>query len=213
MLRGSEADTVCPTTLYTCTYVYLHSLTVVAVTFDGVSSFARYQFDATMGQFGSEGQLSVRTRDMDALLVHVGWQPIGSADTNDFLSVDIVNRTAILAADLGRGVWEGDYVCVLLDMVAMNTYWADELPNAYNALRVDSVLCRNWVCPAPHGDQRRGVAHNKMAPGCSTANASGGQYIVSSGGNPWRFHQLRCTSEWHCICSLRWSCRFSADFS
>ena len=94
------------------TYISLDSLTVVAVTFDGVGSFARYQFDTTLGQFGSEGQLSVRTRDMDALLVHVGWQPIGSADTNDFLSVDIVNRTAILAADLGRGVWEGDYVYI-----------------------------------------------------------------------------------------------------
>ena len=77
----------------------------MAVTFDGVTSFARYQFDATLGQFGSEGQLSVRTRDIDALLVHVGWQPIGGPDTNDFLSVDIVNRTVVLAADLGRGVY------------------------------------------------------------------------------------------------------------
>ena len=82
-------------------------LSVVAVTFDGVTSFARYQFDATLGQFGSEGQLSVRTRDMDALLVHVGWQPIGSPDTNDFLSVNIVNKTAVLAADLGRGACMG----------------------------------------------------------------------------------------------------------
>ena len=147
------------------TYISLDSLTVVEVTFDGVSSFVRYQFDATLGQFGSEGQLSVRTRDMDALLVHVGWQPIGSADTNDFLSVDIVNKTAILAADLGRGVWEGDYIYVLLDMVTMNTYGADEPLNAYTALRLLSVLCRNWVCPASHGDQRWGVAHNKMAPG------------------------------------------------
>lgn len=85
----------------------LLSLSVVAVTFDGVTSFARYRFDATLGQFGSEGRLSVRTRDMDSLLVHVGWQPIGRPDTNDFLSVDIVNRTAVLAADLGRGAYVG----------------------------------------------------------------------------------------------------------
>ena len=50
-------------------------------------------------------------------------------------------------------------------MVTVNMYGADELLNAYTALRVDSVLCRNWVCPASHGDQRWGVAHNKMAPG------------------------------------------------
>ena len=105
------------------------SLSVVAVTFDGVTSFARYQFDATLGQFGSEGQLSVRTRDMDALLVHVGWQPTGSPGTNDFLSVDIMNKTAVLAADLGRGVCmgAGRGLCVNpLLLAAAITYDAEE---------------------------------------------------------------------------------------
>lgn len=101
----------CLYTLSLCTSPSV-SLSVVAVTFDGETSFARYQFDATMGQFGSEGRLRVRTRDLDALLVHVGWQPIGSPDTNDFLSVDIVNRTAVLAADLGRGMYVHGIVCL-----------------------------------------------------------------------------------------------------
>ena len=89
---------------------------MVAVTFNGITSYARYQFDVDLVGFTGEGEVMIRTRDTSGLLLHGGWQPSGDPDTNDFVTVELVDGVVVFSIDLGGGVF---LVCVCVVCVCV----------------------------------------------------------------------------------------------
>jgi hypothetical protein len=75
------------------------------VSLNGNTGIAQFRVDESLGFFGTSGSLSFRTRDHNGILMHAGWHPVAVAiQSDDYLSLEVVNGEVHLAINLGDGI-------------------------------------------------------------------------------------------------------------
>ena len=78
---------------------------VAPVSFNGNTSIAQFRVDESLLFFGTSGSLSFRTRDLNGILMHAGWHPVGVAtQSDDYLNLEIVDGEVHLVINLGHGI-------------------------------------------------------------------------------------------------------------